>query len=261
MPVLRRRLRRQASTVPLTPPKLYFQALGSVQVLVDGKPVTSAEWQAQVARDLLFCLLAHPKGLTKEAVGVIFWPESSPAQLKLHFKQTVYRLRRVLGQDVVLLDQDRYRINRALDYEYDVEVFLEKLAQAQATTDRAGRAVAFRAAADLYTGPYLPDVDGTWVYPEWVRLQQAFVKAVLAVAGFFLETGEYGATVDYCERVLAQDPCQEEAHRLVMRAYAAMGNQAAVTRQFERCRQASLQEANAPLAPQTEALYKRLTHH
>ena len=260
MPALRRRLRRQAATVPLTPPKLYFQALGKVQVLVDGRQVTSAEWQAQAARDLLFCLLAHPDGLTKEAVGVIFWPESTPAQLKLRFKQTVYRLRRVLGQDVVLLDQDRYRFNRALDYEYDVEVFWEKLAQAQATTERAERAAAYRAAVDLYAGSYLPDVDGTWIYSEWVRLQQAFMKAALAVAGFHLETGEYGAATDYCQRVLAQDPCEEEAHRLVMRAYAAMGNQAAVTRQFESCRQALLQEANAPLAPQTEALYKRLTH-
>lgn len=261
MPALRRRLRRQASTIPLTPPKLYFQAFGSVRVVVNERSVTNAEWQAQVARDLLFCLLAHPNGLTKEAVGAIFWPESTPAQLKLQFKQTVYRLRRVLGQDVVLLDQDRYRANRALDYEYDVEAFLGKLAQAQAATAWAERAAAYRAALDLYTGPYLLMMDGTWVYPERERLQQVFVEAALAVAEFYLETGEYGAAVEYCQRVLAQDSCQEEAHRLVMRAYAALGNQAAVTRQFERCRQALLQEVNAPLAPQTEELYKRLTHH
>ncbi len=259
MPALRRRLRRQASTISLTPPRLYFQALGSVRVVVNERQVTNAEWQAQVARDLFFCLLAHPNGLTKEAVGAIFWPESTPAQLKLQFKQTVYRLRRVLGQDIVLLDQDRYHANRALDYEYDVEAFLEKLSQAQAATDRTERAGAYRAALDLYTGPYLPDIEGIWACPERVRLQQAFVGAALAVAESYLETGEYEAAVDYCQRVLAQDSCQEEAYRLIMRAYAGLGNQAEVTRQFDRCRLALLQEVNVPLAPQTEELYKRLS--
>jgi len=258
IPALRRHLRRRAVAVPLTPPRLTIRALGSAQVLVDGRQVTGADWQAQVARDFLFCLLTHPDGLTKEAIGVIFWPESSPAQLKLQFKQTIYRLRRVLGQEVVLLDQDRYRFNRALDYEYDVEAFLEKVTQAQATTGRAEQVAVYRAAIELYTGPYLPDMDGTWVYSERVRLQQAFVQAALAVAGFYLEVGEYGATVDYCQRVLAQDPCDEEAHRLVMCAYAAMGNRAGVARQFERCRQALQQELCAPLSPQTEALYATL---
>jgi DNA-binding SARP family transcriptional activator len=258
IPALRRRLRRRALTVPFAPPRLTFQALGSNRVLVDGRQVTGADWQALVARDLLFCLLAHPDGLTKEAIGLIFWPESSPAQLKLQFKQTVYRLRRALGQDVVLLDQDRYQFNRALDYECDVETFMEKLAQARAATDPGERAAAYRAAVDLYRGPYLPEVDGTWVCVEQERLWQAYVEAVLALAQFHLVAREYGVALDYCQRALDVDLCLEEAHRLAMRAHAALGNRAGVARQYERCRQALQEELCAPLSPQTEALYDTL---
>lgn len=258
IPALRRRLRRQASTVPLTPPKLTFLALGSAQVLVDQRRVTGADWQALVARDLLFCLLAHSDGLTKEALGAIFWPESSPAQLKLQFKKTIYRLRRALGQDVVLFDQDRYQFNHALDYEYDVDAFLEKLAQARATTDTGQRAAACRAAADLYKGPYLPGVDRPWVWPERERLWQSYVEATLRLAEFYLKTGEYGVALDYCQRALAEDPCREEVHRLVMRVYAAMGNRAAVARQFDRCHQALSEEVNVPLSAQTIELYEKL---
>jgi LuxR family maltose regulon positive regulatory protein len=59
-------------------------------------------------------------------------------------------------------------------------------------------------------------------------------------------------------RALSQDACLEEAHCLAMRAYAATGNQAALARQFERCRQAMQEELGIPLSPQTEALHERL---
>ncbi len=260
IPHLRRLIRRKAAVVPFGPPRLSFQALGAVEAMVGERKVTRADWQAQVARDLLFCLLAHPNGLTKEAIGAIFWPEHSPAQLKLQFKQTIYRLRRALGQNVVLLDHDRYRLNRAIDYEYDVDVFWSKLHQARATTEKGERATAYRAAVGLYEGPYLPDTDEMWVHSERERLWQAFVEAALWLAEFHHEAGENDLALDYCQRVLAQDPCQEGAHRLAMRIYAAMGNRAEVARQLQRCRLALSEQVNAGLSPQTQALYEVLTH-
>jgi LuxR family maltose regulon positive regulatory protein len=258
IPTLRRRLRRGASAVPFAPPTLSIQALGRAQVMVDGKPVASADWQVRWARDLLFCLLAHPDGLTKEGVGAIFWPDSSPKQLKLKFKNTIYRLRHALGQEVVIFDADRYQVNRGLDYEYDVEAFLEKLAQARAATDLSERAAAYRAAVHLYKGPYLPEIEGEWAWWERERLGQAYLEAVLKLTELHLEGGEYEVALDYCQRALTKDPCLEEAHRLAMRIHAAMGNRAAVVRQFEICQQALLKEVNASPSPQTEALYETL---
>ncbi|MCL4562045.1 MAG: tetratricopeptide repeat protein, partial [Chloroflexi bacterium] len=98
---LRRHLRRQVSVVPFAQPRLTIRALGRVQVLVDGKPVPTSAWQAQAARDLFFLLLANSEGMTKEAIGAIFWPDSSPSQLKLQFKNSIYRLRHALELDAI----------------------------------------------------------------------------------------------------------------------------------------------------------------
>jgi DNA-binding SARP family transcriptional activator len=258
VPILRRRLRRQASAVPFAPPRLCIQALGKVQVLVEGRQVTGADWQAQVARDLLFCLLAHPDGLTREAIGAIFWPDSPPTQLREQFKKTIYRLRRALDQEVVLFDEERYRFNRALDYEYDVETFLGKLAQAEAATDTDEHAAAYGEAVRLYEGPYLPEAEGTWVWPERERLWRVYVAAILKLVRHHLEVGEHQVALEYCHQALVEDPCLEEAHRLAMRAHWALGNRSAVARQFEHCRQALLKELNAPPSPQTGVLYERL---
>lgn len=259
VPTLRRRLRRQAATVPFASPSLTIRALGRAQVTINGKPVTNADWQGQAARDLFFCLLAHPDGLTKEAVGTIFWPESSPAELKLKFKNTIYRLRQALGQAVVLFEEDHYWFNQGLDYEYDVEAFWRKLAQAQESNDPGKQAAAYRAAIGLYKGPYLPEIEGDWTWWERERLEQAYLETILKLAELHLEAKEYEVALDHCRRALAKDPCLEEAHRLAMRAHAAMGNRAAVVRQFERCQQALLNEVNVPPSSQTMALYETLT--
>jgi hypothetical protein len=157
IPTLRRRLRRQASAVPFVSPKLHIQALGRAQVAVDGRPVANADWQGQAARDLFFYLLTNPHGLTKEAVGTTIWPDSSPAQLKLKFKNAIYRLRQALGQEAVLFDEDRYQFNRTLDYEYDVETFFGKLAQAQTANNLNDQVAALQSAIRIYSGPYLPE--------------------------------------------------------------------------------------------------------
>lgn len=258
IPGLRRQLRQQGAALPFAPPRLTFQALGRVQVMIGERCVTGAEWEARVARDLVFCLLAHPGGLTRDEIGVIFWPEHTPAQLGLQSKKTIYRLRRALGQDAVSLIQDRYQFNRALDYEYDVEAFESHLAQARAAASTCEGAASYQAAIDRYKGPYLPDVDGTWAHAERERLWQAFVEAVLTLAEYRFEAGELESALELVQRVLAQDGCLEQAHRLALRIHAAMGNRAEMSRQLARCRQALLEEADAPLSPQTEILYERL---
>jgi ATP/maltotriose-dependent transcriptional regulator MalT len=158
LPLLKRSLRFQKLTVPISPSRLRIQALGAAQVTIDGRPVTSADWQTQVTRDLLYLVVSKPPGWSKEALGEVLWPDSSPAQLKNRFKNTLYRLRRALQQDVVVFDGDRYVFNRELDYEYDVESFLELLAQARnAPTDEA-RQSAYQKLIELYQGEYLPEV-------------------------------------------------------------------------------------------------------
>jgi DNA-binding SARP family transcriptional activator len=259
IPSLRRGLRRQAVAVPFAPPRLTIQALGWAQVALHGEPVADPEWQSRKpVRDLFFLLLAHPDGLTKEGVGAILWPDSSPADVKLRFKNDIYRVRRALGKDVVLFDQERYHFNRALDYGYDVETFLGKLAQAEAAPAPDERAAAYREAVRLYRGPYLPEADGTWAWPERERLRRVYLEAILRLAEFCLERSEHQAALDYCQRALAEDPCLEAAHRLAMRVHEAAGNRAAVARQFERCRQVLLNEIDASPSSQTLELYERL---
>jgi ATP/maltotriose-dependent transcriptional regulator MalT/two-component SAPR family response regulator len=265
IPFLSRQLRQTASPtlstlLVETPPKLIIHALGRSEVIVDGKTVTHSDWQTQVSRDLFFCLLSHPTGLSKEQIGLLFWPDASPNELKTRFKNTVYRLRNALNSNIVLLGDETYRFNHTYDYEYDVENFLNKVAEGEKATTVSLRMAAYGAAVQLYTGSYLPDAEGAWVWNERERLQRLFAETILNLAQLQLDTNDYRAALHTCQRALTDDPCLEEAHRLTMRAYAALGNRSAIVRQYNLCKKALITEIDAPPSPQTEELYALLLH-
>ncbi len=263
IPTISRQLRQAispelAALFAHIPPKLVIRAFGRAEVIVDGKLISSSKWQTQAARDLFFCLVAHPAGLTKEQIGTLFWPDAAPSDLKTRFKNTLYRLRSALNPEVILFEDEIYRFNSVLDYEYDLEIFLQKIEEGNTATDLAAQIAAYTSATKLYHGPFLPDVDATWVWAEREHLQQIFTDTSLTLAELQLETGAHHAALASCQRILLDDPCLEDAHRLVMRIHAAMGNRSAIARQYAQCERALLDEIDAPPSPQTIELYAAL---
>ncbi len=259
IPALRRLIRRHAGVVPFAPPKLIIRAFGRFQLKVSDLVVTSSDWQVQTARDLFLLLLAHPEGLNKEQIGMYLWPDSTPSELKLRFKNTIYRLRHAAGKDVILFQgESQYLFNRDMDYEYDVESFLKEISLAEKADTPAKRDAHYQNALRLYRGKYLPDLDEDWVIVERERLFQIYMDALLKLASLSLEARNFEIALEYCQQALREDSCQEDAHRIAMRVYAAMGNRALVTRQYEMCRQALLNEVDASPSFQTQALYESL---
>ena len=239
-------------------PRLVFCGFGRPEVSVAGNRITSSQWTVTAARDMFFCLLAHPAGLSKEEIGLIFWQDCTIKQLKTRFKNTLYRLRSALPEDVILFDNETYYFNQKLDYTYDVESFLALSERARATNDLHAKTKLLRAALDLYQGPYLMGVDLAWVLGERERLQQVFIDLGLQLASLSLESDQASDALTYCERVLAEDSTLEEAHRLAMRVHAAMGNRNEIANQYARCCTALLDEIGVDPSPQTVSLYERL---
>ena len=258
LPELRRNLRQQATVIPFAPPRLLIRALGASQVKLNEKSITISEWQTQNARDLFFILLAHPEGLSKEAIGVMFWPDITPEDLKYRFKNTIYRLRHAIGKETILFDDELYRFNRSLDYEYDVEAFLREINLAKFAKLKTTKIQHFQNALEYYKGSYLPDHDDTWVIAERERLSSLHTKVLLDLAESHFEDGVFEKALRYTQLAIDKDPCLESAHRIAMRIHAAMGNRANIERQYQSCIQSLWDEISAPPSEQTQQLHKQL---
>jgi len=261
IPDYRRVLRRQRLVISIEKTsRISIRTLGKIQISLDGELVTAPEWRVQFAvRELFFLLLANPDGLSKEEIGLVLWPDSSSQQLKIQFKNAIYRLRRAIGKEVIIYETkvDAYRFNWSVDYEYDVESFRKQIARAKGVTGLE-RFSAYEEAVKIYQGPYLPDGDGVWIIPEREELWQMYLNARFILARHALEMREYNAALVHIHQILTQDKCQEEAHRLAMRTHAAMGNQADLIRQYEVCKSALMSDYSITPSKKTEDLYLKL---
>ncbi len=259
LPAIRKRLRRRSQIVHLSPPELAFFTFGKVQVKIGDHVITGAEWMTQNARDLLILLLLHPEGMTKEEIGEIFWSDSTPAELKLRFKNTIYRLRHAAGKDVVLFENEIYTFNRGMDYEADFENFTNYLNQARRAGDEEKQISLLKEAVKVYKGYFAPDISEHWAIAERERFHQQAMEAMVQLAELQLKRGELDETMITAQTLLDFDPTHETMVCLAMRALAAAGNIVAVMQQYDQFKKILRKEMNARPSPQTHALYENLT--
>jgi ATP/maltotriose-dependent transcriptional regulator MalT/DNA-binding SARP family transcriptional activator len=258
LPELRRFIRQHALAVPFAPPVLHIRALGKMQVRVNKRQLTLSDFQTQAARDLFFMLLAHPAGITRSEIAAYFWPDADEKDLKFRLKNTIYRLRHAVGSNTILLDQETYRFNNTIDYEYDVELFLRENAEGLKAKDPLRKLSHFREAIKLYKGTFLPELAESWVHTERESLQQIFLNILVQTAEIYLELGNFSLALEYCQRALKVDNCLEVAYRLSFRIYAAMGDRVAMVRQYSLCCEVLQREIHTDPSPQTQTLYQEL---
>ena len=84
-------------------------------------------------------------------------------------------MRSAVPEDAVIFANDVYRFNYQRDYEYDVELFLGKVAEAKKATDIATKVKSLRAAFELYRGPYLPSEEALWAAGR--ELRQVYARS------------------------------------------------------------------------------------
>lgn len=258
LPHIRKFLRENSRAVPFAPPKMFIRSLGKMQVRNNNHIITNSEWQTQAAKDLFFMLMAHPEGMTKEEISVIFWPEASPEEAKFRFKNTVYRLRRAVGKDCILLEQDFYRFNNKMDYEYDLELFLKENASASREHDPEVKLAHLLAAVKHYGGRYLPEIEEDWVQHLREALHQNYISTLLQLAENYLDTNDFDHALEYCQKAINEDNLLEDSYRLAFRIYAGMGNRAGLVRQYQSCVEILEREICASPSPQTQDLYLNL---
>jgi two-component SAPR family response regulator len=199
-------------------PALHVRALGSLEICCSDASARDA-WSSAKTRELLVYLLCHPRGRTRAEIGLDFWPDASAAQVKNRFHVLLHRLRKGLGRaELVVLDEDRYRIAPSAAVWFDAVEFEHELRVARDDADRLARAL------DLYRGDLLAgEHAGDWHVERQSHLRQRYHDGLATLAALRLEAGDTAAAVAVLERLVELEPMREDANRRLMVAYARLG--------------------------------------
>jgi DNA-binding SARP family transcriptional activator len=238
---------------------LRLNALGPTQVFLNGQPVTA--WPFARVKELLFYLIAHP-ARTKAQIGLALWPDASSSKLRNNLSTTLYHLRRALvNPQWIVFEDDLYRFNRVLDYQFDVEVFEASLAQAgRLQSHTPDRAIALlQEAIALYRGDFVEDfLDGEWFPLRREELRRKYLDALLNLGQLHFAQRDYAHAAECYRHTIEKDEVLEEAHRELMRCYARLGERGQALRHYQIFEQMMRDELGAAPAAESVALFERL---
>ena len=164
---------------------LRVNALGPLEISVDGERLPDTAWSDAKPRELLLYFLCHPGGRTGEQIGLTLWRDASPAQRKNDFHVTLHQLRRILGRpDWIVFAEERYRINPRFTVEFDGRQFETELRLAQAALVQGGDPAPLARALARYRGDFLEDTKagaGDWYLEHRDRWRRLYLEGQLAL--------------------------------------------------------------------------------
>jgi len=237
--------------------RLEIYALGGGRVICDDHEISSSEWQAAMVKELFFYILLHGP-LERDAIGLVFWPDSSAKKMTDSFHTTLYRMRRAVGADAVVVKKGRYRLGD-VDYWFDVEEFEALVERARLLPPHDWQAEdLWRRAVALYRGDFLPEVDRLWCVPKRETLREMYVEALIGAGRCHEARGEFEGAIDWYKRALEVDGLREDVHRRIMHCYAEAGRHSEALAQYHRCRRVLKRELEVEPSIETKGLYERI---
>jgi DNA-binding SARP family transcriptional activator len=254
------------SKQPSDSPSLIIYCLGPFQVYQDDQPVEN--WPSSKGKSIFKYMVTHrERPVAKEVLMELFWPDAYPDAARNNLNVAIYGLRQALRQSNasfshVLFQDEYYLFNPDLRLWVDSEVFIEHLTAARALERRGERVAAvreYRSAEALYQGEFLEeDRYEDWLMPLRQSLQADYLNLLDWLSRYYLDQKEYDSCATMCDKMLAVDPCREEAHRRLMRCYAWRKQPYLALRQYHLCLETLRKELDVPPTDETLALYRRI---
>ncbi len=237
-------------------PRLQVLVFGGFQVRIDpgsAVPLASRKGQALLA----YLALRRGQPQTRDKLAALLWGETPEDQARNSLRQTLFTLRRALGEvpDWLVAEGETLAVNPQV-------VWVDALAFEEAA--QAGTPEQLARAAALYTGDLLEGVNlremafEDWLVVERERYRELAYDVLTRLLKHQASTGETEAAILTAGRLLGLDPLQEAVHRMLMRLYVRQGRRGAAQRQYQLCADLVRRELGGEVEPETRRLYEEL---
>lgn len=230
-----------------------LRLLGSVSLDGEEGPVTGRAAQRRRIALLALLALARGQALSRDKLIGYLWAESDEEKARRLLSESLYVIRKSLGEDAVLTSGDDLQLNREVVWT-DALAFLESLEKGEEV-----------AAAELYRGPFLdgfyladaPEFE-QWVDGERSRLERSFADTLRKLATAAENKDDAKAAVVWWRRLANLDRYDAQVAVAYMKALEAAGQRAAAL-QVARVHAALFREEfDAEPDPEVERLAERL---
>ena len=236
-----------------------FQVLGPIQVLEEGEPLDIGGPKPRTLVALLTARVGQP--LSTEALIDALWGERAPEAAANTLQSYVSRLRKALGQSMIVSTGTGYQLDVA-DTAVDARRFESLVADARAVlqTDAAKSAALLDEALGLWRGhPFEDDAAaGDELRPEVTRLEELRLQAIEDGIEAALALGRHEAVIGDIEAQLIDHPWRERLWGQLMTALYRSGRQGEALRAFQRAQRVLGDELGIEPSPELRRLEEQI---
>ncbi|MFN8414216.1 MAG: tetratricopeptide repeat protein [Anaerolineales bacterium] len=230
--------------------QIRVELFGSFRLFKNGRLINFARKKSKA---LLAFLILHPRQHTRERLALLFWGDTDIANARRALRVSLTEIRSMLGDTIVLGDQDSLRINS--NYAIDVDV-IEFLSISKWSADKG--LVSLKERLKLYTGDFLEEFYDEWILQLREKYHGIYVDGLLQGAKTSRSIGDYIQAIDFARQVIQIDPFNELAYQHVMVCMSAQGEVEAAIRMYEGFKQNLLSEFGILPSPEIEKLNETL---
>ena len=199
-----------------------FYLLGELRVVYAGRQVPPPP---PCTHSLLAALLLNPRPQQRVRLVGLLFPDMPEQKGRRRLSDRLWLLRRTLPDLPLLVNAGGIEIPAPGRW-LDVDAF----GQNAATSDLAG----WQAALALYRGDLLPGCFDDWLLLEREALHLEYIQLLMRTCRRLLEYHHVQALLPLAQRLVQEEPFDEEALRMLMRAHAALGQRGAALAAYER---------------------------
>jgi len=236
--------------------------------MVDGAPINESRWGRRKSKTLIKVMALQPvrhasRQMHREELIELLWPGLDSEQSLNNFHKALHAARRALEPELragtssrFLQMRDQLLLLQSTD-EISVDV-----AEFEALADEAmknGKRDRIQAALEVCQGELLPeDLYEDWTAVRREQLRSRKEQLLLRLAAVCEASGDVAQAIEAYQQLIASNPCNEAAHRGLMRLHAAIGQRHLAVEQFRVCTEVLLRELTVKPEPATVKLYERV---
>lgn len=246
------------------PYPLRIRTLGSFSILIDDKPLSHKDRGQAKPLMLLKALIAlGGEDVSEHRLSRMLWPDADIETARAAFNTTLHRLRKLIGQEQVIILKD-HRIS--LDSQrcwIDVWCLKYHLGQSNAmdhaqTANLPNRSQILDEIIQLYRGPFLEGEHDHWVIGPREHQKNQVIRQVKQIAVLNEKRKQWQKAKAIYEQGLKIDNLVEEFYQGTMRCCLAMDQHAEGLKAYHRLYKLFFNILGVEPSPETQYLKRRL---
>lgn len=253
---------KSITVIPLT-----VQMLGHFSLTIQDLPI---KLPASRGLSLLkYLLLHHKQDTPREVLMDVFWPDADPEAARNDLNVAMHGLRQALRSNtnvtVIRFENGAYGVVPNLEIWFDVEEFehcIKEGKRLEIHNQLTAAITEYEIALNLYQGDFLVDTPyDSWTILDRERLRVAYLDTLDRLSQIHFGQSRYVTCVTLCQLIINRDPCREDAHCRLMRAYSRLGQGSLALRQYHVCVEALQSELEVDPEPETTQLFEQVRLH